>query len=108
MGHQLFKYGLQARDIYPEIKKYFYKETSDVTWDEFLTRKFGLSIDTRSCIDKTLRGSGRAIDKSGILVQIEKALEAGGSNLTCYVFSLVDALAQIVVTGPSTVLTIER
>ena len=26
MPHQLFAAGLQARDIYPEIKKYFYRE----------------------------------------------------------------------------------
>ena len=29
--HQLFAAGLQARDIYPELKKYFYKENSNVT-----------------------------------------------------------------------------
>ena len=37
--HQLFKVGLQARDIYPELKLYFCKENSDVTWEEFLTTK---------------------------------------------------------------------
>ena len=26
MPHQLFAAGLQAREIYPELKKYFYKE----------------------------------------------------------------------------------
>ena len=31
MPHQLYAGGLQARDIYPELKKYFYKENSDVT-----------------------------------------------------------------------------
>ena len=31
MPHQLFAAGLQARDIYPELKKYFYKEQSNVT-----------------------------------------------------------------------------
>ena len=34
---QLYRHGLQARDIYPELKKYFYKENSDVTWEGFLT-----------------------------------------------------------------------
>ena len=37
MPHQLFATGLQARDIYPDIKRYFYKEHSNVTWEEFLT-----------------------------------------------------------------------
>ena len=40
--HQLYKSGLQARDIYPELKKYFYKESSDMTWKELLTKKFAL------------------------------------------------------------------
>ena len=39
--HQLFAGGLLARDIYPELKKYFYREHSNVTWEEFLTTKFG-------------------------------------------------------------------
>ena len=39
--HQLFAGGLLARDIYPELKKYFYREHSNVKWEEFLTTKFG-------------------------------------------------------------------
>ena len=31
MPHQLFVARLQARDIYPELKKYFYKENSNMT-----------------------------------------------------------------------------
>ena len=68
--HQLFAAGLQAREIYPELSKYFYKENSDATWEDFLTTKFALWIDTRSSIDNTLHGSGRAVEKSGILLQI--------------------------------------
>ena len=108
MGHQLFKHRLQARDICPEIKKYFYKENSDVTWDKFLTTKFSLWIDARSSTDKTLHGSGRVVEESGILLQIEKIPEAGGGDLTCYVFSLEDAVAHLSVTDPSGILTIEK
>ena len=46
MPHQLFAAGLQIRDIYAGLKKYFYKVHSNVTWEEFLTTKFGLWIDT--------------------------------------------------------------
>ena len=74
MPHQLFAAGLQARDIYPELKKDFYKENSNVTWEEFLTTKFGLWIDTRLSTDNTLHGSGRAVEKSGILLQLKKYL----------------------------------
>ena len=107
MPHQLFAAGLQARDIYPELKKYFYKENSDVTWEEFLTTKFGLWIDTRASIN-TLHGSGRIVEKSGILLQIEKAPETNNGDLTCYIFGLEDALAHLSVNDPDGILTIEK
>ena len=42
MPHQLYKSDLGVRNIYPELKKYFYKETYDVNHEEFLSTKFGL------------------------------------------------------------------
>ena len=44
----LFAAGIIARDTYtyPELKKYFYKEYSNVTREEFLTTKFGLWVNT--------------------------------------------------------------
>ena len=42
-----------------------------MTWEEFLITKSGLWIDTRSGTDNTFHGSGRAVEKSGILLQIE-------------------------------------
>ena len=63
MPHQLYAVGLKARDIYPELKKYFYKENADVTCEELLSTKFGLWIDTRSSIDNTLHGNGREVEK---------------------------------------------
>ena len=108
MPYQLFAGGLLARDIYPEIKKYFYREHSDVRWEEFLTTKFVLWTDTRSSTDNTLHGSGRAVEKSGILLQIEKSPEASNGDLTCYMFSLEDAVAHLSVTDPSGILTIEK
>ena len=107
MPHQLFVAGLQARDSYPELKKYFYKENSNVTWEDFLTEKFRLWIDTRSSIDNTLHSSGRAVEKSGILLQIEKAPETSG-DLTCYVFSLEDEVAHLSVTDLSGILTVGK
>ena len=108
MPHQLFATGLQARDIYSELKKYFYKENSNVTWGDFLTTKFGLRINTRSSIVNTLHGSGRAVEKNGVLIQIEKAPEASIGDLTCYVFSLEDAVDHLNVINPSEILTIKK
>ena len=100
--HQLCKSGLQARDIYPELKKYFYKENSDMTW-----KKFALWIDTLSSTDNTLHGSGRIVNK-GIKLLIEKASEASDGDLMCYVFSFEDALAHLSVTNRSGILTIGK
>ena len=77
-------------------------------WEDFLTTKFALWLDICSSIDNTLHGSGRAVEKSGILLQIEKAPETCGGDLTCYVFSLEDAVAHLSVTNPSGILTIEK
>ena len=79
-----------------------------MTWGDFLTTKFGLWIDTRLSTDNTLHGSSRAVEKSGILLQIEKAPEASNGDLTCYVFSLEDAVAHLSVTNPSGILTTEK
>ena len=64
-----------------------------MAWEGFLTTKFGLWIDTRSSTVNTLHGSGRTVEKSSILLQIEKVPEIGNGDLTCYVFSLEDAVA---------------
>ena len=77
-------------------------------WKEFLTTKFALWIDTYSSINNTLHGSGRAVAKSGILLQIKKAPEASNGDLTCYVFSLEDAVTHLSITNPSGILTIEK
>ena len=75
MPHQLFAVGLQAREIYPELKKIFYNENSDVTWEDFLTTKFQLWIDTRLSIDNTLHGSGTAVEKVVYCFRSKKPLK---------------------------------
>ena len=82
MPHQLFAARLQARDIYPELKKYFHREHSNVTWEEFLTTKFGLWVGTRLITNNIFQGSGRVLEKSGVLLQIEKVPEASNGDLT--------------------------
>ena len=95
MPHQHDPGGILSRDIFPEAKKYFYKPGSDVTWGEFLTTKSGLWIDVRSSNDNRPRGSGRTVERSGILLQIEPAADASDGDLACYVFSLEDAVAHL-------------
>ena len=92
----------------PRVKKIFYKENSNATWEEILTTKFGLWIDTRSSTDNILHGSGRAVEKSGTLLQIGKVAKASGGDLICYVFSRKDVLLHLSVTNPIGILTIEK
>ena len=40
-----------------------------MTWEEFLTTKFELWTDTRSSTDNTLHGSGKTVEKTGILLR---------------------------------------
>ena len=42
------------------------------------------------------------------MLQIEQAAEASGGDLTCYVFSLEDAVAHLSVNDPDGILTIEK
>ena len=79
-----------------------------MTWEEFLTTKFRLWIDTRSSTNNTLHDSGRAVEKRGILRQIKKAPETRCGHITSYVFILEDAVAHLCVTDPSGILTIEK
>ena len=78
-----------------------------MTWEEFLTKKFGLWIDTRSSTDNTLHGS-KTVEKSGILLQTEKVPETSNGDLTCYMFSVENAVEHFSVTDPSGILTIEK
>ena len=73
-----------------------------------MTTKFALWIDTRSSIDNTLHGNSRAVEKSAILFQLEKAPETSGGDLMCYVISLGDAVALLSVTDCSSILTTEK
>ena len=79
-----------------------------MTWEEFLTTKFGLWIDMCSSTDNTLHGSGRTVEKSDILLQIGKVPETSNGDLICYVSSLEDAAAHLSVTDHSSILTIEK
>ena len=79
-----------------------------MTWEEFLTTKFGLWIVRRSSTNNTLHGSRRIVEKSGTLLQIEKAPEANNGDLTCYIFSLEDALARLSVNDHDGILTIGK
>ena len=65
-------------------------------------------MDTRSSTDNTFHGSGRTVEKRGILLQIEKVPEASNGDLACYVLSLEDAAAHLSFNDPSGILSTEK
>ena len=66
--------------------------------------KFGLWIDMCSSIDNILHSSGRAVEKSGILLQIEKTSKSSYGALTYHVSSLEDAVTHVAVSNLSGIL----
>ena len=90
MPHQLFAAGLQAREIYQELNKYFYRENCDVECKDFLTTKFGLWIDTGSSIDNTLYGSVGQWKKVVQCFRSKKHLKPVGiSHATCLALKIL-------------------
>ena len=93
--HQIYKGGLLSKDIYTELKRYFHHPYSDVSFEQFLTSKFGLWIDTRSSRGKCiLHGSGKTV-LGTIKLQIDKVPETTDGTLTCYIFKIQDVVAHI-------------
>ena len=92
---------LQARDIRPEVKKCFYKEQFNLALENFLTTKFGSWVDTCSGTDKSLYDSCKAVEKGGILLQIERATESSDGDLTCHGFILEDAVTRLAISNLS-------
>ena len=93
--YQVYKGGVLPKDIYTEVKRYFHQKHSDVNFEQFLTTKFALWIDTRSSQKTTLHGSGRTI-LGNIKLQIDKVPETAEGSLTCYIFKFQDAVTHIV------------
>ena len=54
--------------------------------------KLGLWIDVRS--SNELHGFGRTIERSEILLQIERAADVSDGDLECYVFLLEDEVVE--------------
>lgn len=70
--------------------------------------KFGLRLDTCSSTDNTLDDSGRLLEKSGVLLQIEKTAESSDDNLRCHEFIVEDVVIHLAINDPSEVITIKK
>lgn len=75
------------RKLYPELRKQFYEEHSNVTSKYFSKTKFGIWVNIREITEKVHHDSGRTVEKTRISLQIEKAAENSDCDLTWHVFS---------------------
>lgn len=58
--------------------------------------------------DNHLRGSGRTVEKTRILLQTEKAVGSSDDDLTCHVSSFKDVVVHLKTSNPSRILIIEK
>ena len=65
-----------CRDIYPESRKNFYKEPSNLTWEEVLTTNVRLWVHTRTNKDNTPHGSGRTVEKMEFCLKLKRQQKA--------------------------------
>ena len=81
---------MQTTDLMPELKKYFYRPESDVTWSNILPSNFSLWIDIRSSTNNSLHGSCWTVKRSETLLKIKNVATSVNYNLTLHVLSLED------------------
>ena len=77
-------------------------------YEKNLTTKSEPWVDIQSSKHNILLGSGRAVEKSRSLLQIEKAAESSDGDLLCHLLRLEDAIAHLITSDPCEISTIEK
>ena len=86
MPHHLFAVLITVIKIYHNLRSILTdKKQLNVKSKDFQQQKFGLWINTQSSGNSTLRGSGRAVKKSKVVLHIEDAAESNEAEITFYV-----------------------
>ena len=105
--NQLYSQGLRAYQQWDEARKLYAGgpkwssvtgevakdlALADVSLGEYLTSKYCLWLDLRSCDDDQLHGNGRRVENAseGITIQITKRAESAGA-LNIYLYVVMDA-----------------
>ena len=96
----LYNNGIETRDIWAEVSRFFMKEKSKpqyMTLEKFYTKnKFGLLIDLRSMASQEMHSSGIRLVNSTDGIQLEIERDAKGSRqVNCHVFVISDTQANI-------------
>ena len=99
--NMLYNKGIQSRDIWSEVSRFFMKEKykpQHMTLEKFYTKnKFGLLIDLRSMASQEMHGSGTRLVNTTDGVQLEIERDGKGSGtVNCHVFVISDSQFNIV------------
>lgn len=73
-----------------------------------MATKYRLWIETQSITDNSHHGRVRVVEKSSILLKIEKAAESSYGELICHAFSFEEAVAHVATSNDCGILTIEK
>lgn len=79
-----------------------------MAWEDFLGTTIGLWVNKHLSTDDNLHGSGKVLEKHGVLHQIEKAAESSDADLKCQFFSPKDVLAHLATSEPSEISNINK
>ena len=66
-----------------------------MTWEELVLTKCWLWIDIGSSTDNILHSTGKEMEKSGILLQLECVAKSCNDDPTCHVLSFADAMVHV-------------
>ena len=104
MPNKLYSKNMQTTDFYESMLKRMGPLGGDVVFpSNFYTGDmFGLWIDLRSFPDPEIHGGGFALKSTSDGVKLEIRRKAGGSGkVTCYIFIVSDAIAEVMNGGLS-------
>ena len=104
MPNKLYSKNMQTTDFYESMLKRMEPLGGDVVFpSHFYTGDmFGLWIDLRTFPDEGIHGGGFALDSTSDGVKLEIRRKAGGSGkVTCYIFIVSDAIAEVMNGGLS-------
>ena len=106
LPNKLYSRNMQTTDFYDSVMKRMESLGGDMIFpSNFYTGgRFGLWIDLRTFPDSEIHGGGFALDNTSDGVKLEIRRKAGGSGkVTCYVFIVSDAIAEVMNGGLSSI-----
>ena len=104
MPNKLYSKSMQTTDFYESMLKRMESLGGDMIYplNFFSGDRFGLWIDLRTFPDPEIHGGGFTLDSTSDGVKLEIRRKAGGSGkVTCYIFIVSDALAEVMNGGLS-------